>query len=479
MLPVKAWVYGGKMEVGSISDPLYNGCFSAEDAIVVSINYRLGPHGYLALPDAGIYGNYGVQDILLGLRWIQDNIADFGGDPQKVLLFGQSAGAANSYVISSLPQAPSLIAGAAILSGGGRNIAALDDVKAWNEEFATRLNCSTSDAACLRAVSPDSMNRTMAAMSTYIHSPGAQSLAEYHGKGARWAPVVDGILVPKQPGGIGSKVPAIVSSVAQDGRMFTIGSYGDRLASVNDTDYYNFLTTDFGPMADYIYDARPVDDVGPLTVEQKALNASNAFWAITNAVTHYKYMCPTHRGLEVTSSNGIDVYAYYFNHTPSCNWLGGSSSKMLGPTHASDLPFVFAITENLPPGIGSCNLSSAEQDISDFYVKAFNQMAATGKPATTSEWPTWTKSAGRGLIVTDKIEVGIIDYSECEFWDYVESELAAMAANGTLFNTSISDNSTSSPGVTTTNSATQAVAANTLSILSLTSAMSMMLCLFI
>ena len=210
------------MEVGSISDPLYNGCFSAQDSTVVNINYGLGPHGYLALPDAGIYGNYGTQDIILGLRWIQDNIAFLGGDRTKVLLFGQSAGAANSYVISTLSEAPSLIAGTAILSGGGRNIAALEDVRAWNEEFATRLNCSASDAACLRAVSPDFMNRTMAAMSANIHAPGAQSRAEYHGKGARWAPVVDGILVSEQPGAIGSKVPAFISSVAQDGRMFSL-----------------------------------------------------------------------------------------------------------------------------------------------------------------------------------------------------------------------------------------------------------------
>lgn len=80
-LPVKVWLYGGSNEAGGISDPTYDGCYSAEDSIVVSINYRLGPLGFLALSDLGLRGNYGIQDQLLGLKWVQDNIKSFGGDP--------------------------------------------------------------------------------------------------------------------------------------------------------------------------------------------------------------------------------------------------------------------------------------------------------------------------------------------------------------------------------------------------------------
>jgi len=80
-LPVKVWIYGGGEEIGAISDALYNGCYLATDSIVVSIAYRLGSLGFLALDSAGIGGNFGVQDILLGLQWIQSNIAAFGGDP--------------------------------------------------------------------------------------------------------------------------------------------------------------------------------------------------------------------------------------------------------------------------------------------------------------------------------------------------------------------------------------------------------------
>lgn len=79
-LPVKVWVYGGSNTAGGISDPLYDGCNSAEDSVIVSVNYRLGPLGFLGLEDAGLSGNYAVQDLLLGLRWVQENVNNFGGD---------------------------------------------------------------------------------------------------------------------------------------------------------------------------------------------------------------------------------------------------------------------------------------------------------------------------------------------------------------------------------------------------------------
>ena len=80
-LPVKIWIYGGGEQDGGISNALYNGCnVAADGAILVSINYRLGSLGFLALDSAGIDGNFGIQDILLGLQWVQSNIAAFGGD---------------------------------------------------------------------------------------------------------------------------------------------------------------------------------------------------------------------------------------------------------------------------------------------------------------------------------------------------------------------------------------------------------------
>jgi hypothetical protein len=81
-LPVKVWIYGGGQQGGGIQNPLFNGCsLAAHDTLLVSINYRLGPLGYLTIADAGIGGNFGIQDLILGLEWVQSHIAAFGGDP--------------------------------------------------------------------------------------------------------------------------------------------------------------------------------------------------------------------------------------------------------------------------------------------------------------------------------------------------------------------------------------------------------------
>lgn len=77
------WLYGGGNEAGGISDPTYDGCYATSDSIIVSINYRVGPLGFLALDSLGLNGNFGLQDQLLGLSWVQENIAAFGGDPVR------------------------------------------------------------------------------------------------------------------------------------------------------------------------------------------------------------------------------------------------------------------------------------------------------------------------------------------------------------------------------------------------------------
>lgn len=81
-LPVRVWVYGGSDTESGIEYPLYDGCNLAEkDTIVVSLNYRLGPLGFLALDGAGYHGNQGIQDLILGFEWVQKSISAFGGDP--------------------------------------------------------------------------------------------------------------------------------------------------------------------------------------------------------------------------------------------------------------------------------------------------------------------------------------------------------------------------------------------------------------
>ena len=101
----------------------------------------------MALDNTSISGNQGIKDILLGLEWIQSNIAAFSGDPEKVLLFGQSSGAEDIFTISTLSQAPSLINGVVAESGGGRNIADKKVLQRLGVSYARDLQCSPTDVS--------------------------------------------------------------------------------------------------------------------------------------------------------------------------------------------------------------------------------------------------------------------------------------------------------------------------------------------
>ena len=156
-LPVKAWIYGGFNKVGGTSYPPYNACNLATDAVVVEINHRVGPLGFMSLESAGIAGNMGIQDVLMALRWVQRNIGSFGGNGSQVLLFGQSAGAGNTFAIASLHEAKDLIAAAAAKSGAGQFITPLEIAQEVGGSYATALNCSKSDVSIPSTI-PDRYN---------------------------------------------------------------------------------------------------------------------------------------------------------------------------------------------------------------------------------------------------------------------------------------------------------------------------------
>jgi para-nitrobenzyl esterase len=123
--PVLVWVHGGAFSTGSGSWPLYDGADLAGrgDAVVVTINHRLGPLGYLHLAELASddryldSGNAGMLDIVLALRWVRDNIASFGGDPGRVMVFGDSGGGSKTSVLMAMPAAKGLFHRAAVMSG--------------------------------------------------------------------------------------------------------------------------------------------------------------------------------------------------------------------------------------------------------------------------------------------------------------------------------------------------------------------------
>ncbi|KAI5459593.1 putative carboxylesterase [Mariannaea sp. PMI_226] len=434
-LPVKVWIYGGGNSAGGISDSFYDGCKVAEaDAVFVSINYRLGPLGFLALDSAGVPGNQGISDILLGLQWVQDNIAEFGGDPKKVLLHGQSAGSTDVFTVATLPQAPRLINAAIMQSGGGRDIQGKVTAQRVGSDFVKALNCSVSDTECLTGKSVSDIQKAVR------NTPGLNAksfplLVISNAISYEFQPHVDGTVIPVQPSNVTVKVPSIFGSTSREGAILALLQYSDAPkgpASATEADYQKFLSQNFGSnIAAMIEERYPV----------AAFNSTPfpAFYAMSAILGYTNYVCTAHRGLQVATSEGkVPVWAYNFAHTPHCPWLPSlpeSALKLVGPSHTADIPFVFAHTEHLPIGNSSCSMTTEEKSLSHYLVDAWTNMAAHGEPK--GDWPQYkndkeSQGINIGSAANDSSATpvpGYVNYTGCAFWDQVNQMLEAQENN--------------------------------------------------
>ncbi|KAL6801428.1 alpha/beta-hydrolase [Trichoderma sp. SZMC 28013] len=430
-LPVKIWIYGGSNEAGGISNAMYTGCYAAENVIQVNINYRQGPLGFLAVQKAGINGNFGIQDQLLALKWIKANIESFGGDPDKMVLFGQSAGAFDTFTIATLNDAPDLISAAIMQSGGGSDFASVAEAQPWNELFVTTLGCQPSDFSCIDSKSVAEMQQAVLAMPAGV-GPSIGSPIAHIGRGFSWGPLVDGKIIPKAPASAGVKVPSIFGSTATEGMLFVLATYSKNLTTQTQATYDDFLNYQFGPYASR------VNLTYPLSKFPRSASAPNSADAAISAVyTDYAYKCTAYRGLQKGIANKVPVFTYFFDRTPSCTWLTSVPNtpfvhSFLGATHTAELPFVFGVLDGLPAPGGNCTSTSAELQLSKEIISSWDSMAATGTPGC--DWPRYFeqgKDKGLGMMyLANETVVGKVDYSICSFWDEIRDELLALRAQG-------------------------------------------------
>jgi len=210
-LPVMVWIHGGGFVGGSGTLPETDGGLLAKrDVVIVSFNYRLGRFGFFAHPALGKDGNWGLMDQIAALKWVQRNIAAFGGDPAKVTIFGESAGGESVSRLMASPLTKGLFARAIVASGGGRDAwPTLADAQAKGQVFGTRANAA--DAAALRALPADKVLGTIALMS--------KEEDRYSG------PITDGTIVP-------TAADAIFAAGKQARIPYIIGSNDDELGFI-------------------------------------------------------------------------------------------------------------------------------------------------------------------------------------------------------------------------------------------------------
>ncbi|KAF3931419.1 Acetylcholinesterase [Dactylella cylindrospora] len=436
-LPVKVFVHGGANSGGGISNPLYDGCNLSEDgAVVVTVAYRLGPLGFLALESAGIAGNFGIQDIILALQWVQENIGKFGGDRGKVLLFGQSAGAWNSFIISTLPNAVDLMNAVALESGGGVDFQTNASAQQAGAIFASQVNCSTTDATCLRNLEPEQLNNI------YINldNPGIGGFAISH---PAMQPYIDGKVIPEQPSKVGVRVPAIFGYQGDDGTFFVLAAVQFDAAQATEDLLNAFLSYEFGPLADEVAAQYPA--------EAFAAHPQPVFARAAQITTDYAFKCPAYRGLTRAAQKGLPVWAYLFDHQSSCPPTAGVPDEywdLLGAFHGSEVPYVFRNTEGFPLPNGTCNFDRLEQDTSQIMADAWTSVIINGEASVDGfPWPVFDNQTYQGLYVGQNITV--IDSLEtnftiCAFWDQINLLIRAAAeTNSTNVTEEISPSLTS------------------------------------
>jgi para-nitrobenzyl esterase len=315
-LPVLFFIHGGAFSSGSASVPIYDGAaLAAQGAIVVSINYRLGVLGFLAHPELtaeghGSSGNYGVLDMVAALRWVRDNIARFGGDPKRVTIAGQSAGAAAVNDLLLSPLAKGLFQRAIAQSGSGMGIAMPTLAEAEQAGLAATRQQGPVSLAQLRRLPAAELQQLTA-------PPPPAPGAKFRMPSVGFWPNVDGVVVVANPEQAQaqpvSQVPMLTGFNTDEGLMFG--------APRSPSDFEEYVRDRYGAVSGRVLDAYPHADAAQVAASSVLLArdrymASLVFWA---------------RGRAAGSCAAI--YTYLFDRPYPA--AGGASAF-----HTAEVPYV-------------------------------------------------------------------------------------------------------------------------------------------
>ena len=331
--PVLVFIHGGGFEDGSGSIPLYSGAHLAasQDAVVVTINYRLGAMGFLA-GYGGLGGNYGLLDQQLALRWVQDNAAAFGGDPQRVLLFGESAGAMSTGLhMLSIPSSAGLFSAALMESNPvGLPYKSPAVAAEFGAALAKVVGCEQGGLDCMRALPAQQI-----ADAENDPSITAEGLLQGFSGFLVWAPTLDGAIVQQQPiaaAASGFPLPTVFGTNRDEGTLFVYPLLESLHALPLSTAIYEGLLAKFFGET----------DVAPILAAYPPNDTDNAP-VVSQLVSDYLFFCASRA---MASGGGGPTYGYFFSQlTTSFNlWdLYPPKVPQCGDEvcHGAELPYVF------------------------------------------------------------------------------------------------------------------------------------------
>ncbi|HZW26829.1 MAG TPA: carboxylesterase family protein [Trueperaceae bacterium] len=404
--PVIVYLYGGAFVNGSTvallyeDGPLvYDGARLAatQDVVVVTLNYRVGALGFLA-GVGGLEGNYGLRDQQLAMRWVKENAAAFGGDPERVTLAGQSAGAMSVTAhLTAVPSSTGLFSAAIVMSNpAGLPYKDMTEARRVGEAFARAAGCPRrgDPVACLRALPVEEVleTQTRRLVVTSVLRSGVDGLL-------LWSPVVDGEFLVGVPIGeafaSGYDVPAMIGTTTGEGVIFGYGG-GARMGFMEMS------------VAAQVLLGRQAGDLVMRHYSPGFGRDQRPAWM--QMFTDVVFRCPS---LGLALAGSAPTYVYEFEHLPDQGLYRVPACAELS-CHSQDVPYVFGVAS------GPRSFTPAERELSGFVQGLWGAFAHDphGLEGTDlgggSTWPRYQASDHLVLALDLEPYVREADLSGCD-----------------------------------------------------------------
>jgi para-nitrobenzyl esterase len=389
-LPVLVWIHGGAYLFGSAAEPGYDGTtFAAAGAVFVSCNYRLGVEGFAQIP--GVPANRGLLDAVAALRWVQENIARFGGDPANVTVFGESAGAGVISALLAMDQASGLFTRAIAQSVPGTVFTpglAADITRAIAA-------AAGSPATCEALSQTDPMRLVDAAMNVTGRMKQFAQWGPVRLTDTPFSPVVDGEVLPRAPwrallSGAARKVELLTGHNRDEYRLFVAMS--GRLGQISDADAATVLEN-FAPAPD-----------GPAGY-RKTYPDADAGRLFELVFSDWLFRMPTLHLAQAHAAAGGRTFLFQVSYPASGD---------LGACHGIDVPLVFDVSSGLGQLLFGPEPSASAVALGEEMRSQWAAFAASGDPG----WPQYTPGSRLTRIFDDPPDV--IPYPEkasLHIWD--------------------------------------------------------------
>jgi para-nitrobenzyl esterase len=395
--PILVFIHGGGNTIGGSDDPLYDGAAlaAAQDLVVVTLNYRLGALGFLVHPELAaespdaVSGNYAISDQIAALAWVQAHAARLGGDPQRVLLFGESAGAVDTCTLIGSPLAAGLFSRAIVQSGACNERSLAQLRKDIADEWLASSGCDTDVPACLRARPASEL--------VNLTPDGYPDVAAL---GQGWGPHVDGHVVPTtslaaMQAGTHNQVPVIFGSNAAE--------TANAVPPLSDANYEALVKATFGPFADEVLAAYPLADYP---------DARAAYVALSSDL---KFVCNARRAARAAAAGQqLPVRRYNFAYDAYTTAPGVTPVAF----HGLELVYIFAGWAGVQLGNFDYKPNQDDLAMSTIMQSAWARFAATGDPGADLAWPAYAAVTDDHAILDIPPATGQhLREAQCDFWD--------------------------------------------------------------